>query len=141
MKFQAVAVLAVLSVAGCQDSHTASSMPGDRVAATPATFNTAGAPTLVLSIPNMHCESCVAKTTEVLSKQAGVVDVRVDLDTKQATVAVDEATFDGKAALAVLDDYGFTGSSILDEASRQGEESTDRNRSQGERSVPGKHPN
>ena len=114
MKFLEIVFLAAMLLVGCQDTRTTSSMPSDRAATTPAAFNIAGAPTIALSIPNMHCESCVAKTTEVLSKQPGVVDVRVNLDAKRATVAVDQATFDGEAALAVLDDYGFAGSSILD---------------------------
>ena len=113
MKFLAIVFLVALFPVGCQDGRTTLSVPSDRAATTPVAFNPAGAPTIALNIPNMYCESCVAKTTEVLSKQPGVVDVRVNLDAKQATVAVDQARFDGTAALAVLDDYGFTGSSIL----------------------------
>ncbi len=76
-------------------------------------FNKAGSPVVALSIPNMHCESCVAKTTEVLSRQPGVIEVRVDLETKRATLAVDEASFDSQIALVVLDDYGFTDSTVM----------------------------
>jgi copper chaperone CopZ len=113
MKIRALALLAILLSAGCQDFKTTSSTFNDQTSVTPATFNVAGKPTIDLSIPNMHCQSCVAKTSEVLSKQPGVVDLRVDLDTKRATLAIDEASFDPQAALAVLDDYGFADSKIV----------------------------
>ena len=113
MKLSAIVFMAALLLAGCQDTRTRSSVPSDQAVTNPAAFNPAGAPIIALSIPNMYCESCVAKTTEVLSKQPGVVDVRVDLDAKRATVAVDQAKFDSGAALAVLDDYGFEGSKIM----------------------------
>ncbi len=71
------------------------------------------APIVLVSIPDMHCESCVAKTTEVLAEQAGVRDVKVDLEAKMATVAVDRETFDGPAIIAVLEDYGFAESKIV----------------------------
>ncbi len=115
MKIPFLMMFTGVLLAGCQDRMASSPQAESATQAEPAAFNMAGAPTMMLSIPNMHCESCVAKTTEVLSKQPGVVDVRVDLDTLRAKVAIDPTTFDGATALAALDDYGFAGSSIVNE--------------------------
>jgi len=73
--------------------------------ATPAVFNTAGAPTVEFSLPDMMCpESCAAKAKEILAVQPGVKDVQIDFDTKTATVAIEEGKFDPDAALAALTD-------------------------------------
>ena len=112
MKIPTLVLLLALSWTGCQD-RVAVTPPAEKVThGELSPFNKAGSPVVTLSIPNMHCESCVAKTMEVLSKQPGVVEVRVDLDTKQATLAIDEDSFDSQNALEVLDDYGFKDSTV-----------------------------
>lgn len=68
--------------------------------------------TVLLHVPDMYCESCVAKVTEVLSEQPGVESVSVDLETKQASLAIDRAVFDSEAAIATLVDYQFTNSQL-----------------------------
>jgi copper chaperone CopZ len=119
MKIPTLVSLLALSWTGCQDRvaiTSAMTSPAEEVThGEISPFNRAGSPVVALSIPNMHCESCVAKTTEVLSKQPGVVEVRVDLDTKQATLVIDEDSFDSQNALDVLDDYGFKDSTVLSE--------------------------
>jgi len=76
---------------------------------TAAVFNAAGAPTVDFSVPDMMCEdSCVPTVRETLAGQVGVKDVKVDLKTKTATVAVDENEFDADAAIAALVDLQFT---------------------------------
>jgi copper chaperone CopZ len=120
MKISALALLIAIPWIGCQDRvvNSPQAEEGSGSETTPfkgVPFNKAGAPIVALSIPNMHCESCVAKTTEVLSKQSGVVEVHVDLDTKRATLAIDETLFDSQIVLDVLDDYGFKDSTILSE--------------------------
>lgn len=57
----------------------------------------------------MMCEhSCVPTVRETLAKQPGVKDVKVELDAKTATVAVDQDAFDPDAAVAALVDLQFT---------------------------------
>jgi copper chaperone CopZ len=77
--------------------------------ATPVVFNAEGAPTVEFSVPDMMCEdSCVPTVRETLAKQPGVKDVKVELATKTATVAVDKDAFDADAAVAALVDLQFT---------------------------------
>lgn len=99
--------LAVLSlslvVSGCSQEPT---KPADVAAeTTPAIFNAAGAPTVQFSVPDMMCpESCAVKAKEILASQPGVKDVRIDFETKTATVAIEEGTFDPDATLTALTD-------------------------------------
>ena len=69
--------------------------------------------TVVMNVPEIHCESCAAKVTEVLSEHPGVNGVTVDVESKRATVSVDQEVFDSEAALAELEDYQFSGSQIV----------------------------
>jgi copper chaperone CopZ len=108
--------LAVLSfsfaVSGCSDTSNPST--GISVeSATPAVFNTAGAPTVAFSVPDMMCpEGCGVKTKQILAEQGGVKDVFVDFETKTATVAIEEGKFDSDAAIAALVDHGFDHSTL-----------------------------
>lgn len=87
------------------------------VEATPVSFNTEGAPTVSFNVPDMMCEhSCVPTVRETLAEQPGVKDVKVELDGKKATVAVDTATFDADAAVAALVDLQFTNTKLLPSA-------------------------
>jgi copper chaperone CopZ len=83
-------------------------------AATPVAFNIEGAPTVEFSVPDMMCEdSCVPTVRETLAAQPGVKDVKVELATKKATVAVDQDKFDADAAVAALVDLQFTETKLL----------------------------
>ena len=76
---------------------------------TPVVFNVEDAPTITFDVPDMMCEhSCVPTVRETLAKQPGVKDVKVELETKTATVAVDKDQFDPDAAVAALVDLQFT---------------------------------
>jgi copper chaperone CopZ len=99
----------LLFVAGCSQSANT----GGEAAVTEVSFNTAGAPTVEISVPDMMCpDSCAVAAREVLSAQPGVKEVLVDFDTKRATVAVDTESFDSAAALAALADRGFVHSEV-----------------------------
>ncbi len=88
-------------------------------AATPVAFNVSGAPTVEFSVPDMMCPtSCVAKTKEILSQQPGAKEVRVDFDTKTATVAIDSGEFNSQQAIAALVDHGFDHSMVKAEAGK-----------------------
>jgi copper chaperone CopZ len=122
----AMILLAAVFAAGCSKPQTETVAPpapeapaapddtsGEQAAAdvekTPVAFNVEGAPTVVFDVPDMMCEaSCVPTVRETLAEQPGVRDVKVELDGKQATVAVDETTFDSDAAIAALVDLQFT---------------------------------
>src|SRR5258705_8321891 len=108
-----VAVL-VLSV-GCSQTNEQSSDLSKST--TPVSFNTAGAPTVEFSVPDMMCpEGCGAKVKEILSEQPGAKDVLVDFPAKTAKVAVDKDKFDAKKAVAALKDYQFKNSTLKDAA-------------------------
>jgi copper chaperone CopZ len=84
------------------------------VQATPVAFNSEGAPTVDFSVPDMMCEhSCVPTVRETLAEQPGVKDVKVDLASKTATVAVEKDKFDADAAVAALVDLQFTETKLL----------------------------
>ena len=80
-------------------------------------FNSAGAPTVEFSVPDMMCpEGCGEKTKEILAGQPGARDVYVDFEAKTATVAVEEGKFDAEQALAALVDHGFDHSTMKGDA-------------------------
>lgn len=107
-RLASLAVVLVLAVGCGQSSPVTVPTPDESVAATPAAFNTEGAPTVAFDVPDMMCEfSCVPTVRDALAKQPGVKDVKVDLETKRATVAVDENQFDAEAAIAALVDLQY----------------------------------
>jgi len=74
----------------------------------PVAFNVEGAPTIAFIVPEMMCEeSCVPQVRKILASQPGVKDVAVDLESKRATVAVDQDDFDAEKAIAALVDMRF----------------------------------
>ncbi len=68
---------------------------------------------VLLDVPEIHCESCASKVTQVLREQPGVQSVSVNVLAKRATVSIDKNKFDSQAALAILEDYQFAGSTIV----------------------------
>lgn len=78
-------------------------------------FNTAGAPIVEFSVPDMMCpEGCGAKVKEILAEQPGAKDVLVDFPAKTVKVAIDKDKFDAKRAVAALKDYQFKNSALKD---------------------------
>jgi copper chaperone CopZ len=119
MKSFATIATAVALAAGCQTQHSPTSQESSTVAS-PVAFNTAGAPTISFSVPDMMCEfSCVEQVKEALSSQPGVKEVQVDFAAKRATVAVDPEQFDAEAAIATLVDYQFTNSQLIEDEPQQ----------------------
>ena len=107
MRFQIVCVLwASAFWAGCGQQYATD--VSDESHATSVSFNTAGAPTVEFSVPDMMCpDSCVATVREILEAQPGVREVLVDYETKTATVAIDEEEFQVDAALEMFVDRAF----------------------------------
>src|SRR3954463_2597798 len=107
--FVAVLILAV----GCSQSNL---QTGDvSQSTTSVSFNTAGAPTVEFSVPDMMCpEGCGAKVKEILSEQPGAKDVLVDFPAKTAKVVIDKDKFDAKQAIAALVDHQFKNSVLKD---------------------------
>src|SRR5882757_2418511 len=106
-------VAVLILAAGCSQS---SQQTGDlSQLTTPVSFNTAGAPTVEFSVPDMMCpEGCGAKVKEILSEQPGAKDVLVDFPAKTAKVAVDKDKFNSKQAVAALKDHQFKNSALKD---------------------------
>jgi copper chaperone CopZ len=103
--------------AGCgkKEESTPAEQPSP---VTPAAFNVEGAPTVVFNVPDMMCEdSCCPTVRETLAKQPGVKDVKVELATHTATVAVDEK-FDADAAIAALVDLQFVNTKLAEPAEK-----------------------
>ncbi|MBX3434972.1 MAG: heavy-metal-associated domain-containing protein [Pirellulales bacterium] len=99
-----VGIVVVAATVGCAEE------------ATPE-FNAAGLPTVEISVPGMMCEkSCVPTVRESLAGRPGVKEVRVDLATKTATVAIEAEQFDADAAVADLLDQGFEETKVADSA-------------------------
>ncbi|MCA9240800.1 MAG: heavy-metal-associated domain-containing protein [Planctomycetales bacterium] len=81
--------------------------------ATDVAFNTAGLPTVTFDVPAMHCEvMCVPKVRDTLARQVGVMDVKVDLESKTATVAVKKDLFNAEQAATALIDAEFPDSRV-----------------------------
>lgn len=98
---------------GCQKA--ADTTAESSVAATPATFNAAGAPTVQFKVPDMMCEeSCAKAVHDTLAAQPGAEEVEVDFPNRLATVAVDQDKFDSEAALAALLDKQFTKTELVE---------------------------
>ena len=117
MKSLALVAVGTILWTGCQSESTVEPIannPESAMQATTIAFNVDGAPTAELEVPDMHCQySCAAKVKEVLTAQTGVKDVKIDFDSKTAIVAVDEAEFDGEAAVAALVDYQFNNTKLV----------------------------
>jgi copper chaperone CopZ len=78
-----------------------------------AEFNLSLAPTVEFNLPDMMCEEgCAATVNDILKRQPGVKEVRVDFAGKTATVAIDERSFDSQRVLAALIDKGFNNSKL-----------------------------
>lgn len=107
-----LAAVLILTVGCSQPSAEQSGKLSSSI--TPVAFNTAGAPTVEFSAPDMMCpEGCGVKVKEILSEQPGAKEVIVDFDSKTATVAIDsDGKFDANAAVAALVDHGFKNSSV-----------------------------
>jgi copper chaperone CopZ len=78
-----------------------------------AEFNPTGAPTVEFTVPDMMCEEgCAWTVKDILSKQPGAKDVRVEFEARTATVAFEEGKFNSELAIAELVDKGFTNSQV-----------------------------
>jgi len=118
----AVATILAMGLAtGCQTesaSTTGEAENGEaektNLVATSVAFNIERAPTAEIHVPDMMCQfACPPAVKKVLTAQAGVKEVKIDYETKTATVAIDETTFDGEAAVAALVDYQFGNSKLI----------------------------
>jgi copper chaperone CopZ len=111
-RFIAFAGVLILAV-GCSQSNQQS---GNASKSTTAVFfNTAGAPTVEFSVPDMMCpEGCGEKVKEILAEQPGAKDVLVDFPAKTVTVAIDSKQFDSRQAVAALVDHQFKNSALKD---------------------------
>lgn len=114
----ALLVLAAFLTVGCGAKESAT-IPEKPAAATPVVFNVEGAPTVEFSVPDMMCEdSCCPQVRETLAAQPGVKDVKVELETHTATVAVDKDKFDADKAIAALVDLQFVHTKLLTDADK-----------------------
>jgi copper chaperone CopZ len=114
LKMHVATILALsCTIAGCSETlNEAADI--SRASATSAVFNPTGAPTVKISLPNMMCEDgCALTVRDILVRQPGAKDVKVDFEGKTALVAIDETKFDSDDAIAALVDKGFDHSTIV----------------------------
>ena len=64
--------------------------------------------TAKLSVEGLWCASCGYIVGQALKRKAGVVDAKVSMRTKTATVVYDPSTIDIGALVAVTAEYGFS---------------------------------
>jgi len=112
MKYTLLLLVLAMILVGCADTKTTSTDKAE-TEATAVAFNVAGAPTVMFEVSDMVCESCSAAVHETLAAQPGAKEVTVDLESKVATVAVDEKTFDREAAVAALLDKQFSHAKLV----------------------------
>ena len=60
-----------------------------------------------IHISGMSCQHCVKSVSGALQNVAGVLDVRVNLETGLAVVQFDEALFDTKQAETAITEQGY----------------------------------
>lgn len=114
MRFLPVMATALAGVVGCAAESTPpivqdESTPTIKTVA----FNMENAPTVTFHVPDMVCEfSCAPKVKQTLAESPGVKDVKVDLETKTATVAINEAVFNTEEAIDALVDVQFTNTTL-----------------------------
>lgn len=111
----------LIVVVGCEQAQEPATTIAEEAQA--VSFNVTGQPTVEIDVPGLHCENCSSTACELLAELPGVVDVKADSDTKKATVAVDESTFDSEAARAVLADQFGEATIIGDQAATEVEAS------------------
>lgn len=63
-------------------------------------------------IDGMHCNHCVKKVSDALSKLKGVVNVKVDLENKKATLSLIDSV-DNEKIKKVIEELGFTLKNIV----------------------------
>ena len=68
--------------------------------------------TIIVYIDGMHCNHCVQKVSEALSKLKGVLKVNVDLENKKATLSLMDSV-DNEKIKKVIEELGFTLNNIM----------------------------
>ncbi len=107
---------------GCSKQEATVEVPSIDIGVEQVVFNPDNAPTVAFDVPGMHCKVvCVPKVHKTLQEQPGVVDVQVDLETKRAVVAIDEALFDANGAVEALLAADFADSVLQGEGVLQDE--------------------
>lgn len=77
------------------------------LAALPMTLMAAAPKTVTLDVQNMTCSLCPVTVKKSLEKVAGVQNVKVDFDSKTATVAFDPDKAGAAALIKATTDAGY----------------------------------
>lgn len=102
----------VPSVVTPESSSATVSQEASGAESTPVAFNAGDLPTVKLVVPGIHCEFCAANVKETLAGVDGVKEIQIDVDTKTATVAVDQTAFDSEKAITALADANFADTTL-----------------------------
>lgn len=84
---------------------------------TQASFNIADDPTVAIEVPGMHCAACAASIEKTLVNEPGVKEIRMNIEKKTATVAIDKSAFDAGKAIESLASAGWKDAEELSEES------------------------
>lgn len=90
---------------------------------TEVAFNVADDPTVAIEVPGMHCEACAASIEKTLVAEPGVKDIKLNVEKKTATVAIDESAFDTSKAIESLASAGWDEAEEVAEGSEEPVES------------------
>ena len=63
---------------------------------------------LVFDIPDLHCKNCANAIKQSLSLTAGVEDVKINLEEKNASVTIDTKRITNKKIKAIIIALGFS---------------------------------
>jgi copper chaperone len=63
--------------------------------------------TMLISVPEIHCEHCKHSIEAALAHLPGVASARVDVDARTVTVEVDETLTDRGRLVAAIEEQGY----------------------------------
>jgi copper ion binding protein len=64
----------------------------------------------MFSVTGMTCAHCVKRVQKIIEKGAGVSDVKVSLEKKEASFSCDPSATDIPGIIKAINDFGFTAS-------------------------------
>lgn len=67
---------------------------------------------LHFSVPGMKCGGCAGAIDQVVRRQTGIRDLKIDVATKEVKLSVDPKTFDQSKTLQALSDAGYPAQAI-----------------------------
>jgi len=75
--------------------------------------STASAETLKVKVPDMECGGCASAITDRVTKEAGVKEVKTDIDGRTVTILTEDSTkLSDESVKSMVKEAGFTAEGI-----------------------------